>query len=401
MFRSLLSFLLLTSLSSLAYTKNQSQAANLILNGSANYTQLTRAYYSAALYLEQREQSIAAIKSSPANKRMQLIVINRWTPRKWQAHWQGNISINNDTLPDNRKQNEALMAFINFPKDDLEPGDEIRIHASEGATQVYLNNELALNAPGHTLFLHLLNTWVGKFPPSREFRDQILGIKPNPGVRQRIEQHSIPDARQGLLSAWKAKQRQQQQAKLKQQKIKQQRIAREQAQKRLQEEQRRAKEQRRIKEEKQRKLALQQAKAAEQQAKTAEQQRLKKQAAAEQEKQKQQQALAEQKQAQILKEKASQQALQRTRYQQLVREQIIQSLVYPKAAQVLKKEGEVIVEIELATDGNILAVADKQLTRHRELNRALKKAIQDSAPFGDVPGATPMRMMMSYQFRLK
>ncbi|UTW48394.1 TonB family protein [Bacterioplanoides sp. SCSIO 12839] len=516
MLRYLFSFFLLTSL--LTHTENQAQAANLVLNGSANYTHLTRDYYSAALYLEQHEQSITAIKSSQSDKSMRLIVINRWTPRKWKSHWQGNISINNDTLPSNRQQSEALMAFINLPQNNLEPGDDIRIQTSASSTQVYLNDELAISAPGQTLFLYLLNTWVGKFPPSREFRDQILGIKLNPETREQIENHSIPTARLGLLTSWKAEQqlqrRNKQQARLKQEQIKQQREAEERRQRRLEE---------------QRKLE-------EQQARIAEQQRLDKLAAAEHARKIKHKKQAEQRQSQRLQEKKNNQqaelkrqqdndeqrfykehyhwqlqralnneiryppwarqfnqegdiqilltvnqagevveqqlitteqpellfeefqralgvitsqvkphedlkgspwklklshlfsltsensvpapepeqpeslknkaekiesTAQQISYQQRVKEQITQSLVYPKAAQILKKEGEIIVEIELGADGSILAITDTQLTRHRELNRAFKKAIQDSEPFDPVPGEKPIRIIMSYQFRLK
>lgn len=523
MFRYLFSFLLLTSL--LTHTENQAQAANLVLNGSASYTHLTRDYYSAALYLEKPEQSVTAIKNSLSDKSMRLIVLTRWTKRKWKAHWQGNIAINNETLPNNRKQSEALMAFINLPQGNLEPGDDIRINASANSTQVYLNNELALSVPEQTLFLYVLNSWIGKFPPSREFRDQILGIKLNPEIRQQVENHTIPTTRLGLLTGWKAEQqlqlqlqqeqqlqlRQEQQAKLKQQqiqkqKIEQQRIEKELEQQRLLESQRklaaRQAEQRRLqaeaeraKKRKQEELTarIQQDKQAHHQA-----ERQRQQAAVEQQYFKQhyhwrlQQALhneinyppwakqfnqegdiqtlltlgekgdviaqqpmnteqpellieefqralgvittqvkpdpalrdapwqlhlghrfsladdhltvlPEPQRPKSLKNKAKtiEKAVQQTSYQQHVREQVIQSLVYPKAAQVLKKEGEVIMEIELDADGNIVLLTDKKLSRHRELNRAFKKAIQSSAPFGRVPGGEPIRMVISYQFRLR
>ncbi|WP_419812454.1 TonB family protein [Bacterioplanoides sp.] len=551
MIRSLLSFFVLTSL--LILTINQALAADLVRNGSAIYNHLTRDYYSAALYLPQATQSADTIRSSDNFKRMRLVVLTRWTPRKWQEQWQSNIAINNQELPQNQQQRQALMAFIRLPQGNLEAGDEIRIDASAQGSWVYLNNELAIETNDQTLFRYLFNTWVGKFPPSREFRDQILGNKLNPSAQQQIENHSLPPARVGLFSRWNQQLEQQRLAQ--QQRIKEQRLA---EQNRLKEQQRlaeqdRAKEQQRLKKIQQEKaaarLAEQQAAArlAEQQAaeKARQQTELQQQQAQLQlqlqrqrqlQKQKQQekqrrQELAEQQayyqklyhwqlqqalnnevryppwarqfdqeghiqlvltfnqdgeiiglqnatpdQPELLSEEVqraaqvisaqvkppadlndtswqftlsylfllngnnltpvakpqrpsslkpltstepeetaeikeeteasikigtgTEQTAQPSSYQQRVRTAVIDNLVYPKTAKVLKKQGEVVIEIQLDGSGEIITLKNQQLSRHRELNRALRQAIEDAAPFGPTPDGQSLNILLNYQFRL-
>lgn len=550
MIRSLLSFFVLTSL--LILTINQALAADLVRNGSATYNHLTRDYYSAALYLPQATQSADAIRASDNFKRMRLVVLTRWTPRKWQEQWQNNIAINNQELPQNQQQRQALMAFIRLPQGNLEAGDEIRIDASSQGSWVYLNNELAIETNDQTLFRYLFNTWVGKFPPSREFRDQILGNKLNPSAQQQIENHSLPPARVGLFSRWNQQLEQQRLAQ--QQRIKEQRLA---EQNRLKEQQRLA-EQNRVKEQQEKaaaRLAEQQAAAllAEQQAaekarqQTERQQQqaqlqlqLQRQRQLQQQKQQEKQRrqeLAEQQayyqklyhwqlqqalnnevryppwarqfdqeghiqlvltfnqdgdiigqqnatpdQPELLSEEVqraaqvisaqvkpsadlngtswqftlsylfllngnnitpvaepqrpsslkpltstepqetagiektaeikeeteasikigtgTEQTAQQSSYQQQVRTAVIGNLVYPKTAKVLKKQGEVVIEIQLDDSGEIITLNNQQLSRHRELNRALRQAIEDAAPFGPTPDGQSLNILLNYQFRL-
>lgn len=185
----------------------QLRAAELVLNGSASYYHLTREYYVAGLYLPAPQQNPDAILSPDTAKRMQLVVsTERWSPRKWAQQWQNNISINNDNLSADAQVQQALMAFTQFPRDDLRRHDEITIEYQPGSnTRVLLNREQVIESRGVELFNYLLNTWIGKLPPSREFRQNILQQDTSAVAEQHrhlLLTHEIPAARSGLYSGW-------------------------------------------------------------------------------------------------------------------------------------------------------------------------------------------------------
>lgn len=196
---------------------SQLQAAELVLNGSASYYYLTREYYVAGLYLPAPEQDPDAILSPDTAKRMQLIVsTERWSPRKWAQQWQNNISINNDNLSADTQVQQAVMEFTQFPRDDLHRDDEIRVDYQPGGnTRVLLNRELVIESSGVELFNYLLNTWIGKLPPSREFRQHILQQDTSAAAEQNrrlLLTHEIPAARNQLYSGWLNAERAAQQA---------------------------------------------------------------------------------------------------------------------------------------------------------------------------------------------
>lgn len=503
---------------------SSSWAAELQLNGSAIYSHLTRDYYQAALYLERKDDSAETVRLSTAAKQMRLVVTNRWKPRKWKKLWQANISINNETLPNNPASREALMAFIRLPKDELQPGDEITISSSSAGTKVHLNKELAIHTSDRSLFRYLLNTWIGKFPPSREFRSQILSTSADSSLEQQLQQHQIPKQRLKLLSTWREKERQQNlekqqrrqqqqqlllQAKESERKKQQALLAQQKAIAEKQAAERKRQQQLVAERAAQEKLKQQAA------AQAAQRQAAQKQAVADKRQQKQQSA-AERKriateqqgyylalyqwqlqqaleqevryppwakqfgqqgdvlltmtfnkngeivsseqqateQHELLKEEverasriissqvnppdmlsgspwtytlgyrfsldgepqpaqakpelpqslrgkteAVDKAAQLTLYKQKVREKILSELVYPKSARILKKQGEVSFDIELNASGELTDLTKTVSNRHRELNKALKKAIQGAAPFGAVPGGKAISIPVSYQFK--
>lgn len=179
------------------------QASDLVLNGSAVYTYLNREYYVAGLYLPVPNSDPEYIRAPATAKRMQLVLrVARWSPRSWSQQWQNNIAINNDELsPDTRLQT-ALMQFTQFPRNDLQQGDELTVDYQPGGnTRVLLNGEAVIEVPGTELFNYLLNTWIGKLPPSREFRQQILGTDPV-SEEQSNSLITHKPSRTGLWSGW-------------------------------------------------------------------------------------------------------------------------------------------------------------------------------------------------------
>ena len=208
------------------------RAQEPVLNGSAVYQQLTRDYYLAGLWLPQPSSDPDYIYDASTSRTMQIVVIaERWSPRKWTAQWQNNIAINNDLNALTEDTRTALATFTSLLKEDLRSGDEIRIEytpgesISEGGTQgegtqgtgtrVLLNRETAVQTSDAGLFNLLLNTWIGKLPPSREFRQQILGMGETTLRQQHFSQlfnHPLPAERLSLFSTWQAAEKARQQA---------------------------------------------------------------------------------------------------------------------------------------------------------------------------------------------
>ena len=510
-----------------------SSHAERVLNGSAMYTQLTRDYYLAGLYLEQRDNSAETIAVNTSDKEMRLIIQSRWSPRKWRKLWQANISINNDSLPDSQVSRQALMDFINLPQEDLLPGDEVRIIASATGTRILLNGEEAIHSNDRSVFRYLLNTWLGKLPPSRAFKNQILGQPFNNDFASRLEQHQF-DSTRLLVSRWQqaeqqriaALKRQQEQQRLEQQRLEQQRLEQQRLEKQRLEQQRQA-EQRRLAEQKK---AAEQLRLQRLEQQHLEQQRLKQQKAqqtlaSEKASQRQNQQQYEQRQQQQRQQQQRQQQqaylyqryqwqLQQalinevryppwakqfqqqglislsvildsngeinalelppgndetellneevkralnvivtqvqppqslagapwtfalnyrfslngepqpllaepvmpaslqgksqqldktqalTEYKQQVRSQVLEALVYPKAAQVLKKQGKVSISVVLDSQGDVQKLEMTESSRHRELNKALEKAIRDAAPFGQSPTGQSVPIDIQYTFQL-
>ena len=513
-------------------------SADLVLNGSAVYQQLTRNYYLAGLYLPQPAQSAETIFSPAVARRMQLVVsADHWSPRKWRSQWQNNIAINNDGLQASPQLQQALMDFTRLLRHDLQTGDEIRIDFQPGgATRIQLNRELAMAVDGPQLFDALLRTWIGKLPPSREFRQQILGLTAmDEGQQQTLLSHHIPEARQQLYSGWLAEEaaiaaaaearaaarlaaqaaaedaRREQQRQAEEARLAEQAQAEEQARQQQQQARLQAARDDAEREQLQKAAALQQAQqaAAQQQArrlvgqtsnvlgagKTAAvlaqeqiyylqllQWRVQRQVQAEVSypawaKQFKEEGLAQvdfrlQRDKSVLQTDirntqisdllnselvralrvavlqvevppdldgdswplvvsyrfslsgdeqpltampeapaslrqgplpAAQQQQLLAAYRAAQLQRIYAAVVYPAAARILKKQGPVVLEADIAADGRLLAVRPLRPSVHRELNDALQAAVQQSAPFPALPagsGETSLTLTVSYEFRL-
>lgn len=181
------------------------QADSLVLNGSAVYSDLNRDLYLGGLYLPSQSDDPDYIASVSTTKRMQMVVlVSSWSPRRWSQIWQNNIAINNDSFSANESVQQALMTFTSFPRQDIRAGDEIVIdYQANGNSRVLLNGDLVLEAPGTEFFNYMVNTWIGKLPPTREFRQNILGQEvANEGQRDSLLSHRVQRA--GLFSGWVA-----------------------------------------------------------------------------------------------------------------------------------------------------------------------------------------------------
>ena len=185
------------------FVLSTAHADDLVLNGSAVFKHLTRDQYIGGLYLPQASEDINYILSDSTTKRMQIVVtVPSWSPRRWSQIWQNNIAINNDNFSQDPAVQQALMTFTSFPRSDIKAGDEIVIDYQPGGnSRILLNNDLVVEASGTTLFNYLVNTWIGKLPPTREFRNQILGQEASSDSHKETLLSHQPK-RPGLFTGW-------------------------------------------------------------------------------------------------------------------------------------------------------------------------------------------------------
>ncbi len=155
-----------------------SMASELRLNGVASYQELNKEYYIGALLLENLKNNVTDIDAYKERKQMKLLVTaDRWSVRLWQQQWQNNIAINNEIIIDDAELQSDLGFFTSFPKGKLVKGDELIIDYTPGhGTSIKLNHYPIIKTSNDKLFTYLLNTWIGKLPPSRVFKNHILTI---------------------------------------------------------------------------------------------------------------------------------------------------------------------------------------------------------------------------------
>ncbi len=178
----------------------------LTLNGIASYELLRKEIYIAALYLIEPSDNAKTILSSDQSKRMAIkVTAKRWSPRRWSRIWQNDIAINNPFASDDDVTNQ-LMMFSDYLQAPLIQGDEILVDylATQG-TSIRINNVKVIQTSNDQLFNHLLRVWIGKLPPSGDFKRQILGAsKPaeSESLKGRYNSVNYLHQRSQLIASW-------------------------------------------------------------------------------------------------------------------------------------------------------------------------------------------------------
>ena len=157
---------------------SSSFAEALKLNGIAEFNRLRTTFYIAALYLETPNNNPESILRSTEKSRMEMrIVTNKWRSRSFSSYILGQIAINNSGADLSRytSENGALTRLVETTKDEpIIVGDTIAVEFNGSRSVLLLNNETIAVEKGKTLFNAMLNLWIGKRPPSRQFKEDIL-----------------------------------------------------------------------------------------------------------------------------------------------------------------------------------------------------------------------------------
>ena len=152
-----------------------SASSQLLLNGTAVYTNLQQDYYYAALFSESPSKDPQTLLWQE-NQRMEItILVDEWSKRRFTQQLRQAITINNTV--DNQEHNaDEIALFNNLIKDYLIRGDRIIIEKDiDKGTSISVNGIVLMTSDSHDFFTLFLNTWIGDRPPSSTFKASIMG----------------------------------------------------------------------------------------------------------------------------------------------------------------------------------------------------------------------------------
>lgn len=178
----------------------------LTLNGIATYELLRKEIYIASLFLTNPSDNPEIIMASSQSKRMAIRVTSRrWSSGRWFNMWQNDIAINNPFVDDDELIDQ-LMVFSKFLEAPLVKGDEIIIDYIMGVgTSISINNIQIMSSSNDRLFSLLVNAWIGKFPPSGEFKRRILSAQKDElsqELNARYKSVNYTNQRSQLIASW-------------------------------------------------------------------------------------------------------------------------------------------------------------------------------------------------------
>lgn len=177
-------------------------AADLIVNGSAIFSELGKQQFVASLYLEAPSKATDLILYQDRPKKMEVRMLANYPEHRWFNLWMQSISINNsrDSLAGVAKD---LIGLIKAPKAGPETGDIIEFAYQPGSgTSIIYNGSTLTTKPSKELFEVLLKTWVGPVPPSTDFKSQILGETSNASATAMLSTIKPSSERIKLAATW-------------------------------------------------------------------------------------------------------------------------------------------------------------------------------------------------------
>lgn len=375
----------------------------LTLQGAAKYEELNKGYYVAGFFNSKPDRE--AGDRAVAQKLVIRVLARRWSPRKWQEQWRNNIAINNeaaspsDPAPD---LSPSISRFTDFPRDNFRPGDEIVIEYNPASgTRVLANDQQIIQENGHTLFRNILNTWIGKLPPSRSFRDSITGVVAiDAGLRSELVK-SVSEDRKTEVASWLYAEQEEKQVAL--QKRDELLLAREQAEAEREEEARLDAEEKKQEQARRKKAAAdKKRKAAEKKAAGS---RKASQAAKEKERKKKasRQAAARQK---ATKERHAKEAQRywKDYYQWQMQNFVYENVSYPPWAKQFSQQGEVLLSFTVDRAGQATAINNLSPGVSdilvQEVTKRLKSGLSQLKPPADLKGDS-WEFSAEYRFSLR
>lgn len=365
-------------------------STSLQLNGLAIQSELRSDWFINALYLSTKSNSSEAILTDVSPKRMEMKVLaDNLSGRRLKRFWVERIRSNNQPS-EVLALAKQVKNFANAMGQNLVANDVVAIDFIPGqATRISINGSQT-NEFSPKLFNLILKSWIGERPPSKEFKDAMLGGGNFDSLLTRYQSIQPSEARVALfdkkLQEEIAKQEKEEQAK---------KLA----------EERKIAEAKAAEEAKARQEQL--AKEQERQAKLADQAKAQEQARAQE---KERLRLAEE--ARKAKEEAAkppvvevpagptpeQIAAIKSNYTKAIKRHYVPHFEYPTRALVKrfgksvftrpkkgKTHGNVNIQLEIDRDGDLISGSVVKSSGEKILDEAVQKALFDAVPFPAMP----------------
>jgi TonB family protein len=172
-------------------------------DGVAPYIELQRELFLAGLFLPESTTDVQLAFAQHGSRQMEIrFIADHMTAGKLSRLFLQSIAINNSVAAQ-RASGESLARFFNAFKGSLRAGDILAIseRTDGGGVNVYLNQQRLVNITDPNFFNLLLATWIGSVPPSREFKHALLGNSA-PGDIARYEALAPAPERLSLVEQW-------------------------------------------------------------------------------------------------------------------------------------------------------------------------------------------------------
>ena len=220
--------------------------SNMHMTGVGLYSDLRAEYFYGALYTEVDSVKPSAILSTDGAVRMEMKVIAKSiSKRRFYKLMNEMIAISNSGKNIEYHAN-SIIQFTDIVDGKLEAGDHVVIDNSTGNTRISINDVPVLVIEDKQFINVLLNGWIGRLPPTADFKKDLLAstnsphyqtyldLAMHPGRKVAIESWNTPikiaqqeklqeekEEQEALQLALLAKQKIIEQQKLKQEKLKQ------------------------------------------------------------------------------------------------------------------------------------------------------------------------------------
>jgi len=170
----------LVLLGSLIFSHAALANGGMNMTGVGSYSDLRAGYFYGALYTEIDSVNASEILASKGATRMEMkILANSITKRRFYKLMNEMIAISNN-VAELEYHAANIIQFTGLVEDKFHRGDHIVIDNSSGNTLVSINGVDALEVPGRSFINVLLKGWIGRFPPTANFKNDLLAKTKSP-----------------------------------------------------------------------------------------------------------------------------------------------------------------------------------------------------------------------------
>ncbi|MCD8523969.1 MAG: TonB family protein [Saccharospirillaceae bacterium] len=177
-------------------------AQALELQAMGTYRRLNNDIYLAAVYSDLSDSQQWLTAEQPLALEIRVLA-ERISPRRFYRLWNEGLAINLSEAEMNARL-EDISRFSNLLKEDLLEGDRVLITNESGPCRVEINDVEVLVIDDGSFVRLLLTAWIGKFPQSPGFREDLLRM--NPAARQaletRWEAQQVKPGRTSAIAGW-------------------------------------------------------------------------------------------------------------------------------------------------------------------------------------------------------